>query len=145
MKNLTFAAILIKTKSVFRCFHFSDVSNKQVNFFTLNQWFDKTLFNETASQNLHFPGINFKNLKKFEEKYFEAFDTKPHEIAILAYDALGLLYYCWINNNAQFKIEQLFSKGGFKGLHGEFIIKNNISLQKLKIYKISDKKFLEVF
>jgi hypothetical protein len=134
-----------RLKSVLTSFLFSDVSNKQVNFFTLNQWFDKTLFNEAASQNLHFPGINFKNLKKFEEKYFETFDTKPHEIAILAYDALGLLYYCWINNNTQFKIEQLFSKGGFKGLHGEFIIKNNVSLQKLKIYKISDKKFLEVF
>ena len=42
-------------------------------------------------------------------------------------------------------IDHLFSKEGFKGLHGEFVIKNNISQQKLNIYKISDKKFLEVF
>ena len=64
---------------------------------------------------------------------------------MLAYDALGLIYYCWSNNNFQFKAEQLFNKKGFKGLHAEFIIKENQSLQKLKIYKISEKKFIKVY
>ena len=39
---------------------FSDISNKEVNFFTINQWFDETFFNENALQNLHFPAIRFK-------------------------------------------------------------------------------------
>ena len=69
---------------------------------------------------------------------------KANKVSILAYDALGLIYYCWFNNNFEFKIEQLYSKKGFKGLHGDFFIENNLSKQKLKIYKVSENKFVEV-
>ena len=47
-----------------------------VNFFTLNQWFDDTFFNENALQNLHFPSIDFDNLKKFEKKYLDTFQRR---------------------------------------------------------------------
>tara|TARA_B100001245_G_C22456542_1_gene234555 strand:- start:127 stop:504 length:378 start_codon:yes stop_codon:yes gene_type:complete len=124
---------------------FVDISSKEVNFFTFNQWFDETLFNESSIQNLHFPAIDFKNLKKFEKKYIKIFNEKPNQISILAYDALGLIYYCWLNNNYQFEIEQLYNKNGFKGLHGEFFIKNNLSTQKLNIYKVNEKKFVKVY
>ena len=134
-----------RLKSVLSSFMFSDVSSKDVNFFTLNQWFDETFFNENAMQNLYFPSIDLNNFKKFNEKYQKAFDERPNKVSILAYDALGLIYYCWFNNNANFNAKQLYNKNGFKGLHGEFIIKNNLSKQKLKIYKISDKKFIKVY
>jgi len=58
---------------------------------------------------------------------------------------LGLIYYCWANNNKNFKTDSLYNKDGFKGLQGEFFIKNNLAEQKLKIYKISGKKFVKVF
>ena len=134
-----------RLKSVLSSFMFSDVSSKDVNFFTLNQWFDETFFNENAMQNLYFPSIDLNNLKKFNKKYQKAFDERPNKVSILAYDALGLIYYCWFNNNANFNAKQLYNKNGFKGLHGEFIIKNNLSKQKLKIYKISNKKFIKVY
>jgi len=134
-----------RLKSVLSSFMFSDVSSNEVNFFTINQWFDETFFNENAMQNLHFPSIDFDNLKKFNKKFFNAFNEQPNEVSILAYDALGLIYYCWFNNNFQFKQDQLYNKKGFKGLHGEFIIENNLSKQKLKIYKVSEKKFIEVY
>ena len=134
-----------RLKSVLTSFMFSDISNKRVNFFTLNQWFDETLFDESALQNLHFPAIDLDNLRKFQKSYFNAYNEKPNEVSILAYDALGLIYYCWINNNAEFKSNQLYNKNGFMGLHGEFIIKENTSKQKLRIYKISEKKFLKVY
>jgi hypothetical protein len=124
---------------------FSDVSSKEVNFFTINQWFDETFFNENAMQNLHFPSINLGNLKKFNKKFLSTFNEKPNQVSILVYDALGLIYYCWFNNNFQFKADQLYSKEGFKGLHGEFHIENNLSKQKLKIYKVLEKKFVEVY
>ena len=124
---------------------FSDVSNKEVNFFTINQWFDETLFNESAAENLHFPSIDLNNYKKFEKKYFKIYNKKPNKVSILAYDALGLIYYCWYNNNYQFKVEQLYNGDGFKGMHGEFFIENNLSMQKLKIYKIRKKKFIKVY
>jgi hypothetical protein len=134
-----------RLKSVLTSFMFSDITHKRVNFFTVNQWFDKNLFDEAALQNLHFPAINFDNLVKFEEKYFKKYKEKPNKVSILAYDALGLIYYCWINNDSEFKSSQLYNKNGFKGLQGEFKIKENISNQELKIYKISEKKFLEVY
>ena len=134
-----------RLKSVLTSFMFSDISSKKVNFFTINQWFDETLFNENAMQNLHFPSIDFDNLKKFNKKFSNTFNEKPNKVSILAYDALGLIYYCWFNNNFQFKKNQLYHKKGFKGLQGEFFIEGNSSRQNLKIYKVSKKKFIEVY
>ena len=78
-----------RLKSVLTSFMFSDISSEEVNFFTVNQWFDKTLFNESALQNLHFPSIDFDNLKKFEKKYLDAFEEKPNQVSILAYVCLS--------------------------------------------------------
>jgi len=134
-----------RLKSVLSSFMFSDVLSNEVNFFTINQWFDETFFNENAMQNLHFPSINLVNLRKFNKKFLNTFDEQANEVSILAYDALGLIYYCWSSNNFQFKKEQLYAKEGFKGLHGDFFIENNLSKQKLKIYKVSKKKFIKVY
>ena len=134
-----------RLKSVLSSFMFSDVLSDEVNFFTINQWFDESLFNENAMQNLHFPSIDFDNLKKFKKKFLNTFNEEPNEVSILAYDALGLIYYCWSNNNFQFKQDQLYTKEGFKGLHGEFFIENNLSKQKLKIYQVLKNKFVKVY
>ena len=134
-----------RLKSVLSSFMFSDVSSDEVNFFTINQWFDESLFNENAMQNLYFPSIDFYNLKKFKKRFLNTFNEEPNEVSILAYDALGLIYYCWSNNNFQFKQDQLYIKEGFKGLHGEFIIENNLSKQKLKIYQVLKNKFVKVY
>ena len=133
-----------RLKSVLTSFMFVDVPSNEVNFFTINQWFDETFFNENAMENVHFPSVDLKNLEKFRKKYFKIYNEKANDVSILAYDALGLIYYCWINNEKEFKINQLYNKSGFKGLHAEFIIKENISNQKLKIYKISNKKFIKI-
>jgi len=148
--NINFNSVLVidfgeRLKSVLTSFMFSDISSKKVNFFTINQWFDKTFFNESALQNLHFPGIDLNNLEKFNKRFYDKFKVNPYDVSILAYDALGLVYYCWSSNNFEFKKEQLFHSKGFKGLHGKFFIENNIAKQKLKIYKVSEKKFIKVY
>jgi hypothetical protein len=84
-------------------------------------------------------------LKKFNKKFSNTFNVKPNKVSILAYDALGLIYYCWFNNNFKFEKDQLYNKKGFKGLQGEFFIEGNSSRQNLKIYKVSKKKFIEVY
>ena len=134
-----------RLKSVLTSFIFSDVTSNKIKFFTINQWFDETFFNESALENLHFPAVNLANFKKFNKKYSTTFNEKANQVAILAYDALGLIYYCWYNNNFMFEKSQLYNKKGFKGLHGIFIIKNNLTKQKLKIYKVSNKKFIKVY
>ena len=68
-----------RLKSVLTSFTFSDVSSNDVNFFTINQWFDETFFNENSLQNLHFPSINFSNLKKFNKKFKKTYNEKPQE------------------------------------------------------------------
>jgi hypothetical protein len=148
--NVNFDSVVIvdfgeRLKSVLSSFMFSDVTSDEVNFFTINQWFDESLFNENAMQNLRFPSIDFNNLKKFKKKFLKTFGEDTNDVSILAYDALGLIYYCWSNNNFQFKRDQLYTKEGFKGLHGEFFIENNLSKQKLKIYQISKNKFVKVY
>ena len=132
-----------RLKSVLTSFTFSDVSNKEVKFFTVNQWFDKTFFNENAMENLYFPSVDLNNLNKFKKNFLRTFDENPIEVSILAYDALGLIYYCWINNNFQFEKSHLYNKKGFKGLHGKFVINDNISKHELAIYKVSEKKFVK--
>ena len=134
-----------RLKSVLTSFDFSDVSSEKVKFFTINQWFDKTFFSENAMQNLHFTSVNLKNMKKFKKKFLKTYNEDVNEVSILAYDALGLIYYCWSSNNKEFKTAQLHNKEGFKGLHAEFYIDENLSKQKLKIYKILNKKFVEVY
>ena len=125
-----------RLKSVLTSFMFSDVPSSEVNFFTINQWFDESFFNENAMQNLHFPSIDLKNLNKFNKKYFKAYNEPANKVSILAYDALGLIYYCWINNNSEFKASLLYNKNGFKGLHGEFTIIDNFSNSSMMIFYI---------
>ena len=148
--KINFDSVLVidfgeRLKSVLSSFMFFDVSSNEVNFFTVNQWFDETFFNENAMQNLHFPSIDYKNFKKFNKKFLNTFNKQPNKVSILAYDALGLIYYCWSSNNFQFKQDQLYTKKGFKGMHGEFFIEKNLSKHKLKIYKVLKKKFVKVY
>ena len=133
-------------KSALTSFTFSDVSNEEIKFITLNQWFDESLFNEQSFQNLIFPGINQVSFDKFRKEYFNTFSEPAVEISVLAYDALGLIYKIWTNNSSSnFNINEFSSKTGFKGTLGKFNIKNNIAFQKLNIYKVNDKKFTKIF
>ena len=143
-KSVVIADFGESLKSVLASFNFADVSNEDVKFFTFNQWFDESLFNEKSFQNLIFPGVDLDNFNKFNEKYFKVFGELSTEISILAYDAVALIYLTWRDNNEHFKNEKLSNKTTFKGLHGEFIIKNNISNQKLNIYKIFEKEFVKI-
>ena len=62
-----------RLKGVLSSFMFFDVSSDEVSFFTINQWFDETFFNENAMQNLHFPSVDLKSFKKFNKKFLNVF------------------------------------------------------------------------
>ena len=82
-------------KSVLTSLVYSDVNQNKVLFTTINQWFDESIFYENTIQNLYYPSVNYKEFKKYNNKYFKKFNIYPNEITILAYDALGLIYYAW--------------------------------------------------
>ena len=133
-----------RLKTVLSSFIFSDVTSAEVKFLTLNQWFDEGLFEESSMENLLFPSINLKNFNSFNKKYFETFNKITSEISILAYDAIGLIYYTWMKTYPEIKFEKIYRNVELKGLQGDFFIDKNASFQKLQIYEISEKKFIKI-
>ena len=82
-------------KSVLTSLVYTDVDQTKVLFTTVNQWFDESIFYENTIKTIYYPSVNYKEFKKFNENYYKRFETFPNEITILAYDALGLIYYVW--------------------------------------------------
>ena len=130
-------------KSVLASFVFSDVSDSTVLFTTVNQWFDESIFRGNSVKNLYFPSVDMEQFKKYNKNYFETFGLKPDEITILAYDALGLIYYVWNKNNGINSINDFFIKEKIKGKIGTFEFKENKVSQQLNIYKTENNKFKE--
>jgi len=130
-------------KSVLSSLIYTDVDDDSVLFTTINQWFDESIFRENSVKNLYFPSVDMKQFKKYNENYFKTFRIKPDEITILAYDALGLIYYVWNKNNGINNINNFFIKEKIQGKIGTFELKDKKVFQRLKIYKTENNKFKE--
>ena len=128
-------------KSVLTSLIYSDVNQEKVLFSTINQWFDESIFYENTIKDLYYPSINYKEFKKYNKKYFNKFKLNPNEITILAYDALGLIYYTWKKNGMIKSINDFSFKNKIKGKIGTFSFKNQKVIQELDIYKTDNKKF----
>ncbi|MDC6482292.1 penicillin-binding protein activator [Pelagibacteraceae bacterium] len=130
-------------KSVLSSLAYTDVDDTTVLISIVNQWFDESIFSENSFKNLYFPSVDMKQFKKYNQNYFESYGIKPDEITILAYDALGLIYYVWKKNNGINTINDFFIKEKIKGKIGTFEFKDKKVSQKLKIYKTHKNKFKE--
>ena len=82
-------------KSVLTSLAYTDVLEKDVLIIAANQWFDESILNETSINNFYFPSINLKNLREFQMNFFQTYNFRPNEIALLSYDSVGLIYYIW--------------------------------------------------
>ena len=127
-------------KSVLTSLIYSDVNQEKVLFSTINQWFDESIFYENTIKDLYYPSIDYKEFKKYNKKYFDKFKLDPNEITILAYDALGLIYYAWKNDNIK-SINDFSFKSKIKGKIGTFSFKERKVTQELKIYRAANNKF----
>jgi len=130
-------------KSVITSLIFSDVSDEEVVFTTVNQWFDKSIFYENSVKNLYFPSIDLKNFTNYNEEFVRTFNTQPSEVTILAYDALGLIYYIWSKKKDITSINDFLIKDKINGKIGTFSFKDRKVFQELKIYKIDGQRFKE--
>ena len=128
-------------KSVLTSLVFTDVDQKEVLFTTVNQWFDESFFYENTVKRLYYPSVNYVEFKKYKDKYFKTFKNFPSEITILAYDAMGLIYYVWKKNGKINSVNDFSFKGKIKGKIGTFSFDNKKIIQDLNIYKVEDKKF----
>ncbi len=130
-------------KSVLTSLVYTDVNQDKVLFTTINQWFDESIFYENTIKNLYYPSVNYKEFKKYNNKYFKKFNIYPNEITILAYDALGLIYYAWKKNGGINSINDFTFKNKIKGKIGTFSFKNGKVMQELDIYKTENDKFIK--
>ena len=148
--GLNFDAVVIadfdeSLKSVSTSLLYTDVSPKNKYFITLNQWFDKSLLNETDIQPIYYPSINKNNFDNYKNKFFKEFNEYPSHLSLLSYDLVGLVYYLSLKTNLS-NLNKLFKKkNSFKGKIGIFDIKNNKINHRLNFYKIEDKKIIEIF
>ena len=130
-------------KSVLTSLVYTDVDQEDVLFTTINQWFDESIFYENTIKNLYYPSVNYKEFKEYNNKYFKKFKIYPNEITILAYDALGLIYYAWKQNGEVNSIDDFLFKNKIQGKIGTFSFKNGKVIQELDIYKTENKKFVK--
>ena len=130
-------------KSVLTSLVYSDVSQDKVLFTTVNQWFDESIFYENTIKNIYYPSVNYKEFSKYNNKYHKKFKIYPNEITILAYDALGLIYYAWKKNGEINSVKDFLFKDKIKGKIGTFSFKNGRVTQELDIYKTDKKKFIK--
>jgi hypothetical protein len=148
--GLNFDAVIIadfdeSLKSVSTSLLYTDVSPKIKYFITLNQWFDKSLLNETNIQPIYYPSINKKNFEEYKNKFFNEFSENPSHLSLLSYDLVGLVYYLSLKTNLS-TLNKLFKKkNSFKGKIGIFDIKNNKINHRLNFYKIENKKLIKIF
>ena len=148
--GLNFDAVIIadfdeSLKSVTTSLLYTDVSPKQKYFITFNQWFDKSLLNETDIQPLYYPSINKENFEDYKKKFFKEFNEYPSHLSLLSYDLTGLVYYLSLKNNFSDSSKLFKVKNSFKGKIGIFDIKNNKINHRLNFYKIENKKIIEIF
>jgi len=146
--NVNFDSVIIidfgnNLKSVLTSLVYTDVSQNKVLFTTINQWFDESIFYENTIKNLYYPSVNYKEFKKYNNKYYKKFKIYPNEITILAYDALGLIYYAWKKNGKINSVNDFLFKSKIKGKIGTFSFKNKKVTQELDIYKTENKKFIK--
>jgi len=130
-------------KSVLTSLAYTDVEQEKVLITTVNQWFDESIFYENTIKDLYYPSVNYKEFKKYNEKYFAEYNIFPNEITILTYDALGLIYYTWKQKGMIRSINDFSFKSKIKGKIGTFSFKNQKVIQELDIYKTDNKKFIK--
>ena len=96
-------------KSVATSLLYTDVPPERIYYITLNQWFNKSLLDETSLQPLYFPSINKKNYDEFVNEYNQIYNEFPNQISFLSYDLFGLVYFLIYQNNFEID-EKIFIK-----------------------------------
>ena len=146
--ELDFNALLIFTESFDDLSNLSsilpyyDVDPKKVQYIGNSMWAKNLSLKEPGLENSYFTALDIKSRKQFEEVYLNIFRMKPHSLATLSYDLIGLLSRLHSEKN-RFKIEKLYSDVGFIGIDGWFkIIENGKVLRDPNIYRIKNQNFI---
>ena len=145
--ELSFEALLIFAQNFQEVSNFSsilpyyDVDPKKVQYIGSSLWAKNLALKEPGLENAYFTSLDIDNRRKFENMYFEIFDSKPHSLAALSYDIVGLISNLHQDKN-NFTIKKLHSSNGYIGINGWFKMNSNGNVSRQpKIYRIKNQKF----
>jgi len=124
-------------------FDFYDANYKDVQFITLNLWFEKKYLNEPSLENIIFPSINYKAYQELNEKYQKNFNRNIYHLEVLTFDMIPLIAATWFGSKER-KLKASNFNGSYKGKTGNFSIKENKANRNLILYKILNKKFKKI-
>jgi len=124
-------------------FDFYDANYKDVQFVTLNLWFDNKYLKEPSLENLIFPSINLNGYKELNQKYKKNFGRNIYHLETLSFDIIPLASAIWFSTKEQQLKASMFN-GTYKGKTGNFTIKENKTDRDLILYKIENKKFKKI-
>ena len=124
-------------------FDFYDANYKDVQFVTLNLWFDNKYLKEPSLENLIFPSINLNGYQELNQKYKKNFGRNIYHLETLSFDIIPLVSAIWFSTKEQQLKASMFN-GTYKGKTGNFTIKENKTDRDLILYKIENKKFKKI-
>ena len=124
-------------------FDYYDANYKDVQFVTLNLWFDKKYLIEPSLENLIFPSIDLNGFLELNKKYQANFGRNIYHLEALTFDIIPLISATWFSTKEKQLKASMFN-GSYKGKTGEFTIKENKTDRKLFLYKIENKKFKKI-
>ena len=124
-------------------FDFYDANYKDVQFVTLNLWFDNKYLKEPSLENLIFPSINLNGYQELNQKYKKNFGRNIYHLETLSFDIIPLASAIWFSTKEQQLKASMFN-GTYKGKTGDFTIKQNKTDRDLILYKIENKKFKKI-
>ena len=121
-----------------------DVDPKKVLYIGNSLWNNSIALKEPALDKGIFPNVSKVKYGSFEREYSEAFSSKPHQVAYLGYDLIGLISNLH-KNNKSINIFNLTNSSGFIGTNGLFKFKKDGDIERsLSIFQINKQKLIEI-
>ena len=121
-----------------------DVDPKKVLYIGNSLWKKNVLLKEPALEKGIFPYFPEKKFSNFETEYVETFQKRPHEIAYLAFDLIGLISNLQ-KANKKINISNITASDGFIGTNGLFRFERDGNIERsLSIFQIKNQNPIEV-
>lgn len=145
--ELDFEAIIIITQNFTELSNLSsilpyyDVDPKKIKYMGTSQWNKQQALKEPGLNGGIFTAMDREKWDLFTVDYFRVFQQKPHILATLTYDLVGLINQLHSDNDI-FHPNKLYYPSGFVGVSGWFKMnKDGDVLREPNIYKIKNEKF----
>lgn len=121
-----------------------DVDPKKIQYLGNSVWNKDSVIKEPGLNNSLFTSFDNESLSSFKQEYIEIFKQKPHPIAGLAYDAVGLAISLH-EREKYINIASLTLKEGYIGILGKFKFHSTGNIKRIpSIYRVKNEKLYKM-